>query len=467
MMAGKDRCEGESMPLVSGLRRLGEDPGERWHTPGHKGRLAPDWPLAGWPWDRDVTEVGAIWEWVGASEARLAAQVGARRSWYSVQGATLAVMAAVLAATPPGGRIAVERHAHRSVMQAVIVGDLEPLWIDSTLVMDGGVPLPAREAALHDVLERADTLLLTRPTYDGIALADASVRRLTAYARGRGKNVVVDEAHGAHWGGRPGFPRPALDLGADLVAQGVHKTEPTLTQTAVLHLSPTSPVAERDIETWWRLLATSSPSYLLLASLDEWQAKRGEAGRDRAWRALSDRMRAYWGELADRGFRVLQAVAEADGFQADPAKLTLIGPGVEWARQIQRFGTVEKADARSVTFIMAPEQSMARLDDAIRQLRPAKPGSPSPLRPPPGKALLRPRAAFQAPTAWVPLGEGVGRIATRDLTPYPPGIPWLVPGEVIPEAMVSAAMAAIRADPAAWAGAPRIDGELVVGVMRE
>lgn len=465
-MAGKSPPEGENTPLVAGLSRLAQDPGERWHTPGHKGLWAAVGPLADWPWQYDLTEVGDVRAWVRASEDRLAAQVGARRSWYSVQGATLAVMAGALAASPPRGRVALERHAHRSVLQAIILGDLEPVWVTSSSGAEGRVALPAREDDLRAALADADVLVLTRPTYDGVALSDDSVRRLTADAHRLGKTVVVDEAHGAHWGGRRGFPLPALDLGADLVAQGVHKTEPALTQTGVLHLSAASSVSEGSVEAWWNLLVTSSPSYLLLASLDQWQATRITAGRDRGWGALAAELRAYWPRLANRGFTVLQGVVEdEEGFRADPAKLTLIGPGTDWARALRPWGTVEKADSASVTFLLAPGQSLERLDEAITRLTPA-PGGPG-LPRPAVRAALRPRAAFESPTEWVRLSRSRGRVATRELTPYPPGIPWLVPGELVSAETVDAAREAIRADPTVWAGASWVDGELVVGVMRE
>ncbi len=481
-MGSSDRAKGESQAVAGASRRWGETPlirmlkewaprtGERWHTPGHKG-VAPRGDLVlSWAWD--VTEVGP-WvrdggpdDPVRASERRLAEALGTERSWFSVQGASLPVMAALLAVGRPGATVALERHAHRSAIAALILGGFRPHWLTSPL-SPAGLPLPADEGTWQSAMDHVDALLLTRPTYDGVGLSDGAVQRVIEQAHTRGQPVVVDEAHGAHWPQRAGYPQSALYLGADLVAHGVHKTEPALTQTGALHLMGRRVPAEA-VDLWWNLLVTSSPSYLLLASLDQWQAERAKAEAIARWEALADQARNLWKELTCEGGRVWQFMAEnALGLAADPAKLTLLGPGPEWARRLAKWGMVEKVEPGAVTWILAPHQSLDALRKALGELRPwsacgAAEEQPAASRLPP--MVLLPREAACHRIQWVPLGQAVDRIAGRAVVPYPPGSPWLVPGELITEDLVTAIR---HRNDQNWEGTRQIDGELYVGVVAD
>ena len=466
--AGRERVQWGDTPLIQMLKEWAPRTGERWHTPGHKG-VAPSGGLRlSWAWD--VTEVGP-WvrdggaeDPVRASERRLAEALCTRRSWFSVQGASLPVTAGLLAAGRPGATVALERHAHRSATAALIIGGFQPHWLVSPL-SPAGLPLPADEGAWQRALDHVDVLFLTRPTYDGVGLPDGAVQRIIEQAHARGQSVVVDEAHGAHWPGRAGYPQSALYLGADLVAHGVHKTEPALTQTGALHLMGSRIPAEA-VDLWWDLLVTSSPSYLLLASLDQWQAERAQAETTVRWEKLADRARDLGQEVTSQGGRVWQVMAESVlDLAADPAKFTLLGPGPEWARRLAKWGMVEKIEPGAVTWILAPHQSLDILRRALDELRPWDAGGaaeeePEASRLPP--MVLLPREAACHPVQWVPLGQAVGRIAGRAVVPYPPGSPWVVPGEQITEDLVTAIC---RRTGRNWEGTRQIDGELYLGVV--
>ncbi len=461
------------MPLVETMRRWVEQGGERWHTPGHKGRGDfVDGPSLPWAWD--LTEVGPLvrnggtQDMVRASEDRLARQFGVRRSWYSVQGASLAVTAAILAAFPPGSRVAVERHAHRSVLAAIILGGLKPQWIATGTSVEG-LALPASEQQWEAAMADVQGVVVTRPTYDGIAISGPALERLIRRAHARGLRVVVDEAHGAHWPGREGYPKSAIYLGADLVAHGVHKTEKALTQTGVLHLTGDR-VEPEVVEWWWSLMATSSPSYLLLASLDRWQAERGAEAVTGAWEGFAQAMRALWRELFDRGFRIWQLEAEEQlGIQADPVKLSILGPGPKWARAVDAFGQVEKVEAGVITFMLSPDQSLSRLKSALYQLEPEPRGEA-------GTVLdavqlpdvaLAPRDAAMMPLVWVPLRQAIDRIAGRALVAYPPGIPWVVPGERVSGELIEEILRSRSLVDRTWEGGRVIEGELWMGVINQ
>ncbi|MBX5467099.1 MAG: arginine decarboxylase [Firmicutes bacterium] len=444
----------QTTPLVDAMRRLARTIEWRWHTPGHKGRAPQGADFLAW--EMDWTEVGALADpegpWAQA-ERKAAERFGSRRSWFSVQGATLPVLVAILAAFAPGSRVAVDRYAHRSVLSALILAGLFPKWLYPRWA-PGGVPVPAAPN-WEALAAETDGLVLTRPTYEGIALPRAALEAaILAYHR-RGKPVVVDEAHGAHWWGRQGFPTSALAQGADLVVHGPHKTEPALTQTGVLHWQGQHVDGDR-IEAWWRRLATSSPSYLLLASLDHWLARWSEVGR--AWEALAARAGDEWRRLEARGHQVWQLRAAEAGWEVDPAKLTLLGPGLRWRERLAPRHQAEKADPGSITFILAPHVPTGRLMAALGALFPEPPpawtgeGWPEP------PVRMAPREATEGPSRWVALDRAVGQVAAEALVPYPPGVPLVCPGEEITPEVVAWATAYQQAGTVAGmrAGAVRV-----------
>lgn len=421
--------------LYGALRRLSRQIRWRWHTPGHKGRppTGPDFL----DWTLDLTEVGELASEEGPwarSERQAARYFGVERLWFSVQGATLPVMAALLGAFRPGAKVAIERHAHRSVLAALVIGDLNPVWIQPE-VGPGGAPWPS-SADWKALATRTDGLVLTRPTYEGIALPDEVVAQAIAHFHRQGKVVVVDEAHGAHWWRRAGYPASALTLGADLVAQGIHKTESALTQTGVLYAQGSRVEGPR-LEGWWRRLQTSSPSYLLLASVDHWWRHREE--EDRGWEALAWRAEQAWNKLAASGHQVLQREAQKLGLSVDPAKLTVVGPGVRWGRALYPAHVPEKVEPGHLTFILSPWLPLGPLLAALEPLAVQTRAAPLtwPKSWPLAPQMLSPRQAVDAPSRWLSVKGAIGAVAAEAVTPYPPGIPLIYPGEQITAEVVA------------------------------
>lgn len=416
-------------PIVDMLSEYVQIGGERWHMPGHKGKI----PAGGdfLQWSYDVTEIDPLWHEpnpIQESEALMAQTYGARATWYSVAGATLPVMVGILAANPPGSTLVVDRSLHRSVLGALIIGDYQVRWVYPPL-LKAGLALPI--SVSEQDLSGAQGLVVTRPTYDGLAQSLVST---IESAHRVGMTVFIDEAHGSHWTGVR-YPPSAIQQGADLVAHGVHKTESALTQTGLLHLL-TSRVDQAEIERWWRLLSTSSPSYLLLASLDRLQAERHLPSYRTQWEDLATRVESLWHSLETRGFVILQSWGRRQGWDVDPARLTIIGSGTELRRRLQPWGEVEKVTPGSCTLILSPgdglESISPRLSDpplgALEYLQT--------LSYPVLDSAMRPSQAFKAAGQWVRLGQAAGRVMKEALTPYPPGIPVVVPGEILSPAMV-------------------------------
>jgi arginine decarboxylase len=404
----------------------------RLHMPGHFGRTPPGGE--GLPWSLDWTEVEGLDNLADprgvlkALAERAAAAFGAGRAWVSVQGATLPVLAGIVGVAPAGGRLVAERLAHRSVLAAALLADLDVDWLPARWDQDWGIALPTDPAAwaAHGP---ADVAVVTLPTYEGLAHPAAAV---VAGARAAAPRVFVDAAHGSHWGRAPGLPPHVLAARPDFVAHGLHKTEPVLTQTGLLLARDGEADAERIAE-WWRRLGTSSPSYPLLLSIERYiDARRRDAG---GWDELCELARGVRAEAERQGFAVLQTEWERAGGVADPAKLTLFGHGPELARRLRAAGAEPEAvGLRWLTMVLGPAQDLTLADwrHLLANLGPPPPPPPLPELPPhPGPMRLSPRAADRARWRRVALREAAGLVAARAVTPYPPGIPVIMPGEEI------------------------------------
>lgn len=423
------------MPLVDAIRAHLSENKQQWHTPGHGHILPFDGSWLNWAYD--LTEVGSLspttdhTDPISQSMRRMAEIFGVKRSWYSVQGASLPVTAAILAATSRRGTsVIIERTCHRSALSALIIGGLHPHWIYPTEPFHGACSGQIIEALTANTA----AIILTRPTYDGLA---SDIGPVIEAAHRLSVPVVVDEAHGAHWYGRRGYPTSALELGADLVAHGAHKTEPVLTQAGLLHAQGDL-IAVEEVDLWWNLLATSSPSYLLMSSLDAYQALRRDQGWTSRWEVMALQARELWHQFS--GINILQAQIEnrGDGTQVDPAKMTLIGDGSQIREVVERWGWAEKTEPGAVTLIFSPKGKLSVVHSMLSTLNylAIKP-APQYLVMPKPIMQLTPREAFMRNSVSVGLQDAVGSVARRPLVPYPPGIPLVQPGEQITQDVIN------------------------------
>ena len=233
------------------------------HMPGHKRRIAP---AEGLPYAWDVTEVPGTDDLHDASGiladamARTARLFGAKRTWYLVNGSTCGILAGIRALAPHGSTIVAARNCHKSVFHAAELGELDVRWstppVEPEFGVFGSVPPQTVERALNEA-PHARCVILTSPTYEGVVSDVAAIARI---CHARGVPLFVDEAHGAHLGLSPLFPGGALAAGADVVVQSAHKTLPSLTQTALLHIPEGSLADENEISRQLGIFETSSPS---------------------------------------------------------------------------------------------------------------------------------------------------------------------------------------------------------------
>ena len=263
------------------------------HMPGHKRRadILPDWN----PWEMDFTEVEGLDNMhcaegiIRDAQAELALVYGVDASYFMVNGSTGGILAAISSCVKHGDSIVVARNCHKSVYNAIYLNELKPVYIYPTLIegwdVSGGIsPAEVEQAILAN--PRVKAVVITSPTYEGIV---SDVETIAGIAHAHNIPLVVDEAHGAHLKLMENCPKSAVDCGADIVIQSFHKLLPALTQTAVLHFN--SRIVNRArLESYLGIYQTSSPSYLFMANMD-WvlDFMVSEQGRSFA--------KEYWKEL--------------------------------------------------------------------------------------------------------------------------------------------------------------------------
>ena len=430
----------------------------RLHVPGHKGGPGADPQLAdalGEPalaldvpaltWGIDIGPDPTPF----AEAQRLAAEAwGARRCWFLVNGASQGNLVAGMALAHSGASIAVQRNAHSSTIDALILSGMRPVFmrpeLDAELRIAHCITPETLDRALAATPDAAGASVVS-PTYFG-AIAD--VATLAEVAHSHGVPLIVDEAWGAHLAFHERLPAHALSLGADLVVSSTHKIVGSLTQSAMLHLGSGELVDEHVVDRCVTLVESTSPSSLLTASLDAARRHAAVHGHElldetmAAIDATHEAVRAIPGlDVLDERFVGRPGVHDYDplrlaidvrgtgatGYElatllreTDDVQLELAGENVI----VAVYGMGERARAQGERLVAALRAVVDRLGgDGARPAREfAEP-------PPWGELVMGAREAFFAPQEVVPAREAVGRVAAESLAAYPPGIPNVLPGE--------------------------------------
>ena len=422
-----------STPLCDALERLAQSGPLRMAMPGHKGR---DVRPLGTQFSRlDFTELpptGNLYAPGGPIEA-------AERLWadwwgmdcclFLTGGSTQGVHTALLCAARPGERVLADRMSHRSVHTALALLDLHPLWLERPWLREAGVAGPLTPERVEKALsqgENVKTVCITSPSYYGV-LSD--VPGIARVCHAHGARLVVDAAHGAHL---PLFTTGVYD-GADLVVCSAHKTLRAPGQSALLFAG--HGITLERLREASMLVATSSPSYPMMAALDWARAYYQEQGADDYRRTAEQaaRLRRDYPSLTDRDAPL------------DPTRFTLCvedGFGVEAALQARGIYP-EMADRGHVVFILTDcdgEAEVLRLRRGLDELGlrgAARPMGAMPPPPPVGEQVLSPRQAVFGPKRRLPFDEAAGAVAAEQLAPYPPGVSVIAPGERIQKKALS------------------------------
>lgn len=258
--------------LYSRLKEYSESDYYPFHMPGHKRNAGLTDAVL--PYLIDITEIEGFDDLHHAegilkeAQGRAAVLYGADETHYLINGSTVGILSAVMGCTHKGARILMARNCHKSVYNAVYLNDLRPVYVYPQLYRENELNGPITPEEIEQKLEindAIDAVVITSPTYDGVV---SDIKRIADIVHRKGIPLIVDEAHGAHFGFHPYFPDNANVLGADVVIHSLHKTLPALTQTALLHIN--GRIANRKrIRQYLDIFQSSSPSYVLMAGIDE------------------------------------------------------------------------------------------------------------------------------------------------------------------------------------------------------
>lgn len=463
------------------------------HMPGHKRRTPEE--LRGTnvpgqcsvPYDIDITEIDGFDNLHHAEGILKEAQQRAARlyeseeSYYLINGSTGGILSAVSACTTMNGKLLMARNCHKAAYHSAQIRGLQTSYLypeilriyhsnnkslegvdeyDNVIILNGPIRPEDVENALQADLE-IQAVLITSPTYDGVV---SDVKRIAEVAHKYGVPLIVDEAHGAHFGFHPCFPESSVKLGADIVIHSLHKTLPSMTQTAVLHVNG-SLVDRNRLREYLGIYQTSSPSYVLMAGMDRCVKVLEEQGEE-LFDAFAQRLKRFRDAAGMlKNVKVLE-IGTVSGTQqtgqskkesgektiiADPSKIliTVRGRSGIWIADIlrQRYHLemeMETAEyALALTSVADTEAGFERLLAALRELdeelqnaecvvKPAvKPEVPAA-----GKQILTIAIARETPGRTVLFEESAGKTSKEYVYLYPPGIPLLVPGEEISEAIL-------------------------------
>jgi lysine decarboxylase len=459
------RSEQPTAPYLDAVVGYGFRGPGRFHVPGHKGGPGADPGLRhalgdsalaiDIPQDIQGVDIGVSPSPFERAEALAAEAYGAARTWFLTNGATQGNHALCLALAPLGTHVVAQRNSHASVVDGLVLSGGLPSFVapayDAELGMAHGVTPEALDAALAADSE-ARVAFIVSPTYYGMA---ADVAALAEVAHRRDVALIVDQSWGPHFGFHPDLPESALRLGADAVLTSTHKIVGSLTQSAMLHVakgagSEPPRIDPAKVGRVLRLLRSTSPSSLLMASLDAARrqlAVHGEALLHEtlaAARATREKLGTTPGiaTIAD-DFVGTPGVAAYD-----PLRLVLDTRGTgrtgyEVADALRNAYDVQPELATIATIVCVlgmgqPADALVRfagdVDEIVKRIhRPGHPVHPL-VRTPQARVsqmVVPPREAFLGRSVVVRLDEAVGRISCESIAGYPPGIPALLPGEQI------------------------------------
>ncbi len=443
-----------SAPLLDAYLSYFEVTRTPFTIPGHKQKAArldgglgavvdSDTPLYG-----GLDEIKLTNQVLAKSESLAAELWGADFARFSTGGSTHANQAVILALGKPGDKVALSRTAHRSVLSALVLAGLEPLWLSPEIDVATGVPLGIALSEFQRVIDQGPiALLLTEPGYLGTV---SDITPLISLAHSRSIPVIIDAAWGGHFGFHPELPRHAIAMGADALITSMHKALPGYSASALL-LARTEFLSPVRLEQSFETTHTTSPAGAPLASIDGCRALLELRGEELIGLMLA-RINSFKAAIQSN-FRVPIFLNTSDFPKGrfDPSKIVLranqIGAsGVDIERALLSEGiSVEMADRDTVVFLATladdegdfltlAERLLPILTDLSQSARPSATALSWSVVPQVGISM---RDAYFAQTEMVVADQAVGRISADLIAPYPPGVAVVAPGEILTQQIVN------------------------------
>lgn len=450
--------------ILKKLQTLSESDVYPYHMPGHK-RLGNE------TFALDITEIDGFDNLhhatgiIKKAQERATKLYGSLDSYFLVNGSTCGLLAAIFASFQQGDKVLVARNCHKAVYHAIEIRRLKPIYIypETDDEYDISVGITAEQVAktikqhneyrfkmglsigVSAYYDSIKGMILTSPTYEGIT---SEIKEIAEVLHEKNMTLIVDEAHGAHFGFHEAFPESAIKQGADLVIQSLHKTLPSMTQTALLHRC-TERVPMDIVQKYLDVFQTSSPSYIFMAHMDECVHMLEKKGPKLFGRFASRLEKFYKRCKKLKHIKVRRT--------SDPGKIVIkaeVCSGRELYDILRtRFHLqMEMCAGNYVLGIMTiydSDEGYERLLDALFCLDDEFAGLPVDKTKDDKKMTLasllkeRPQKLYQLSETeahefeTVTLTNAVGRMSSEYLYLYPPGIPFIVPGEVFSEELVN------------------------------
>ncbi|WP_284046355.1 aminotransferase class I/II-fold pyridoxal phosphate-dependent enzyme [Paractinoplanes maris] len=443
----------ETTPVLDAIEQFRREDQYTFALPGHRlGRGIDERTaavLSRGAFEADVINAKTA---VPQAEELFADAVGARQAVFTTCGSSISIHTAMLTVTGPGRTILVDRNVHKSVVASLILAGAHPVWLRPRWDHENQIAHPAAAADVAEALRHHPEIsaaLMITPTEYGTG---ADVRAIAELCHGHGIPLLVDEAWGGHFPFHPDMPTAAVRAGADIVVQSLHKADGGFCQSSVM-LVGGDLVDPVDLRLRLDLITTTSPSPLMFGAIDGFRRRMVREGRQLLTEALEragrlrerlDRVKGL--EVMDSSIIGHDAVAEWDPLKlsVDVSALGITGyQAREWLES--ECGLITQlGDSRRIVCSLTyadDDAALDRLATALERLAgdPPAPESPPPAVPPLEELnldqVLNPRDAYFAQTEQV--ADPVGRIAAEMISPYPPGVPAVLPGERFNEAVVT------------------------------
>ena len=467
--------EANKESLYEKLKIYGKSYAYPFHMPGHKRNTKlmkelMDRDQLFLPYEIDITEIDGFDNLHHAegilreAQKRAAALYGAGQSFYLINGSTCGLLASIFACTDQRGKILMARNCHKAVYHAVELRELQTIYLypqkyqikdpqekniwTGKSEINGVISPKDVENALRENKD-IQAVVITSPTYDGIV---SDVEAIAQIVHKYEKILIVDEAHGAHFGFHPSFPENSLKKGADLVIHSLHKTLPSMTQTALLHVNKEAEKLTEQVKKYLDIFETSSPSYVFMAGMDQCVQLIKERG-DELFEAYAEKLEQFREEIKDVPHIHLLPLQNHE--KMDSGKLIIAADGMngqELADLLRKGYQLEMEMAAAgyviaLTSIADTQEGFDRLKNALIHISKTISTSFVEIT---EKNERMSREEFQQPEQLltiseadkcekeiVTLAESKDRVCGEYIYLYPPGIPLVLPGERMTDRLIT------------------------------
>jgi arginine/lysine/ornithine decarboxylase len=452
--------------LLHQLKKYGKSKMYPFHMPGHKRHMKKK-DLKN-PYKVDITEIEGFDDLHHAtgvlkkSQQRAARMYASEHTFFSVNGSTAGILSAISTATSRKGTILLARNSHKAAFHAVLLRQLKVKYVYPSFIskfdLNGGISPEEVRKKLEESPE-TEAVFITSPTAEGIV---SDVKEIAKVCHAYGKVLIVDEAHGAHFGFDEDFPKSSVSKGADVVITSVHKTLPAFTQTALIHVNG-SLIDLKRMEEFLAIYQTSSPSYILMGGIDRCMELL-ERKQEKLFRKFKKRLAYFHKKTAE--LQLIEILGEKDIQDAnvlalDPGKLVIslqkTSYSGEWLQEELRKKYKLQMEMASPTYVLAiatimdRKKGFKRLQKALRKIDKqlvtefVKNENKDHLKVESKMHLFHNIeevfASYQAKEAEkenISFLSADGRVSAEFVILYPPGIPLIVPGERMRQEQIDA-----------------------------